>query len=927
MPASPRIRRLIACLVLSLFSLLLQPGIAADQPAPAAEADVDEIVKNPVKADPAAEKFWAAVRLLQSQKPADLVAGRAALQAVADQEYAHAQVLLGNCLASGSYGFTKDARKAANLFRLAAERGNAFAKVSLGSCYATGTGVRKDDIKAAEWLTAALAAGADYSQPDRPAPTPGMTDDRLGANVAGELGNDPVSTTRASAHFLLAQILVRQNKTVEAHTHYEAAATAGLEGRSGLYAAATQAALNYAFGQGVPRDMAKANEMLDRSRRLIARQQISLIHNYVSLKMVDDFAVADLEEQAGEAGASQQSQLQVNIATMLGNKKSKDYNPAEAVKWYELAAENGQIWAMLQLGTIYAKGELGSPDLAKAFFWFEKVGGGPKPKHYLGIANLAICYQNGLGTERDPAKAAALFKKHRETDIICYLGSIGQCPPAPVSFEEATALNETWAKQKNDPTAQYLLGLRYLYGWGVKADRDDAVKWLQKAGKVKHGGALCMLGLLAENTQTNLGGIRFTSVEDLQRAADYYRQGSQAGNIDATANYANLLQSGRGIAKDLALAEATYLKCLALDPEHARAQCNLAVLYEQRLREFIDTIDGERIAHYRGLMLKHYEAAVRLEFPFAATNLATLYHEGKLVPQDYRKAYGLFEQAVEWGQPVVHYQLGHMHEHGQGVPVTLTEAAYHYRLAALEGHEEALRRLVNFYLTGTGVSLSLDRAAFWMLQLARRGNPGVLPNYCDILLRQGDYATLVPMLREMTKQTNQSLAGYGYDRLSLCYLRGLGVKANPARAQKYFDTAIKLGNSNALTELAMQQMKRGKIAEGVATFHRAANGSPDANYALGQMYYLGTNVPQDKDKGLKFILTAARGNQVNALFFLAALTYKHEPNAPVLDDAIRYAQQAENIGHPQAAEVREMLEKRRQDKAAAPEEATRARTL
>lgn len=932
MSAAPSLHLLPAKFRLFLF-LLLAPSLAlpGQESAPKADEDQDEIIADsaPKPADPSAVRFWAAVRLLQDKKPADLAAGRSALQALSDLEYSHAQVLLGNCLLSGSYGFSKDARKAVNLFRLAAERGNAYAKVSLGSCYVTGTGIRKDETKAMEWLTAALAPNADYSPPERPATGTGSADDRTELGVAGELGNDPPSDSRATAHYLLAQIFIRQGKHAEAHPHLLAAASAGPDGRSGLYAAATQAAVNYAFGQGVPRDLGKANELLDLSRRLGARQSARLIHNYVALKMVDEFAVADLEEKASEAGDSQQSQVQLNIASTLGNKKSKDYNITEAVKWYELAAENGQVWAMLQLGLIYARGDLGQPDPAKAFQWFEKAGGGEKQRHYLGVGNLAICYQNGFGTPKDPVKAAALFNKHKQSDIICYLGSTGRAPAAPITYEEATALNESWARKQNDPTAQYLLGLRYLNGWGVKADRDDGMRWLQKAAKAGHGEALSQLGVISENTYTVIIGLNYRTVskENLDKAIDYYRRGSEAGSVNATAYYAAMYQGGRGVPKDLARAEALYLRCLQLDPEHPHAHNNLGALYAEKLRAVVDTVDGESIRINRTRMLEHYDAAVRRQSAYAARNLGEAYYEGRLVPKDYQKAYQYFEQAADWGMPIAHYSLGYMHEYGQGMPITLTEAAYHYRLAALEGNQEALRRLINFYLTGMGVSLDLDRAIFWMQQMVRQGNSRVMTHMCDILLRKQNYADVIPLLRQMTNSPDHFISGFAYDRLALCYERGLGVKANPGRAKKYNEQAIKRGNGSALTELAMEQMRQGKKEEAIVTYLRAAPTSPDAAYALGQMYYFGTNVEQDKTKAMQFIRLAANGNQINALFFLAALAYNKEPEAPPLEQAILYAQQAENIGHKQAGEVREKLEQRRKSMEAAPEEATRARSL
>lgn len=914
---------------LPLLLLAISTPLSAQEGAPKADDDQDEIIANsaPKLADPSAAKFWTAVRLLREQKPADLAAGRASLQNLSDLEYSHAQVLLGNCLLSGSYGFSKDAAKAVNLFRLAAERGNAYAKVSLGSCYVTGTGIRKNETKALQWLTAALAPGADFNPPDRVASEAGSASDQTGPGVAGELGNDPPSDSRATAHYLLAQIFTRQNKPADAQPHLLAAATAGPDGRSGLYAAAVQAAVNYAFGQGVPRDLTKANEMLNLSRRLGARQSARLIHDYVALKMVDEFAVGDLEEKASEAGDNQQSQLQLNIASTLGNRNSKDYNIAEAVKWYELAAESGQIWATLQLGLIHARGELGQPDVAKAFQWFEKAGGGEKLQHYLGVGNLAICYQNGFGTPQDSAKAAALFNKHKQADIICYLGSTGRAPTAPVTYEEATALNEAWAKKQNDSTAQYLLGLRYLNGWGVKADRDDALKWLQRSAKAGHGGALCQLGILTENTYSMVGTYRFVSKEKLEEAADYYRRGSETGNVDATANYAGMIQTGRGAVKDLVRAETLYRKCLQLDPDHPHSHNNLGALYAEKLRSVIATIDGDSTRTNRARMLEHYDTAVRQKSAYAARNLGEIYSEGQLVPRDYQKAYQYFEQAAAWGMTTAHYSLGYMHEHGQGVPITLTEAAYHYRLAALDGNQEALRRLINFYLTGMGVSIDLDRAIFWMQHMERQGNARVMTNMCDILLRKQNYENAIPLLRRMTNSTDHFISGFAYDRLALCYERGLGVKPHPGRAKKYNEQAVKLGNGSALTELAMQQMKQGKREEAIATFLRAAPTSPDAAYALGQMYYFGTNVAQDKTRALQFIRLAANGNQINALFFLAALTYNQEHEAPTLEQAILYALQAENIGHKQAGEVRRKLEQRRKSNQATPEEAARTRSL
>ncbi|MEO6875845.1 MAG: hypothetical protein ABI222_13590, partial [Opitutaceae bacterium] len=650
------------------------------------------------KPDPAAVKYWHAITLLKSKVASERTAGLAELKASADLEFTHAQVTLGNCYLTGFNGIPKDSRKAANLFRLAAERGNAFGMISLGVCYVTGEGVSKNEDTAMKWLNAALAPNADFSSPPPPQE---FIQSEMRANsdaaVAGKLETDPVSERQATAHYLLGVLYTQKKKLAEAQAHFVAAAAAGPNGRNGVFPAAVAAAVNFAFGNGVPRDMVKANEMLDQSRKLGTRMSVTLVQNSPAMKFTDGFAADELDEKLKEAGIGYQGVVQLSIAQALGDKKSKTYDVVEATKWYEVAAENGQVWAMLPLAFIYYQGDLGHSDPEKAFHWFEKAGSGDTPKHYLATANLAICYQNGIGTPKSPAKADALFRKWRDIDIVCYLGSIGACPPAPLTYEQVLALNETWAKSKKNPQAQFLMGLRYRNGWGVKADKDTAISWFNKAVKAGHAEALNQLGEYSLPTHLGPGSNR-----SLETAFNYYQKAAAAGSTAGMANYARMLLVGTGTTKDVARAEAVYLQCVQLDPTNIQAHRDLGAINENRLRGALGARDLSAETAARAAMLEHYEAAEKLGDTVAASNLGIIYYQGELVKRDYRKAYASFDAAAAKGSGLAHYSLGLMHEQGEGVPVTYTEAAYHYRLAALDGNADALRRLINFYLTGQG---------------------------------------------------------------------------------------------------------------------------------------------------------------------------------------------------------------------------------
>ena len=81
----------------------------------------------------------------------------------AEQGKAVAQRNLGICYENGT-GVTKDTVKAVEWYRRAAEQGNAEAQINLGFCYEKGTGVTKDAVKAVEWYRRAAEQGNAEAQ-------------------------------------------------------------------------------------------------------------------------------------------------------------------------------------------------------------------------------------------------------------------------------------------------------------------------------------------------------------------------------------------------------------------------------------------------------------------------------------------------------------------------------------------------------------------------------------------------------------------------------------------------------------------------------------------------------------------------------------------------------------------------------------------
>ena len=77
-------------------------------------------------------------------------------------------------------GMPADEGKAAELFRMAADQGNADGQFNLGLLYIRGAGVEKDDVEAYKWLTLAHEAGRSDALAVRDGIAGRMTPEQLG---------------------------------------------------------------------------------------------------------------------------------------------------------------------------------------------------------------------------------------------------------------------------------------------------------------------------------------------------------------------------------------------------------------------------------------------------------------------------------------------------------------------------------------------------------------------------------------------------------------------------------------------------------------------------------------------------------------------------------------------------------------------------
>ena len=94
-------------------------------------------------------------------------------------------------------------------------------------------------------------------------------------------------------------------------------------------------------------------------------------------------------------------------------------NLNEVIKYYKLAAENGDVIGQFNLGaSCYAGGDALLFDKCEAFKWYKRAAetGYPKAQHSLGD-----CYMNGTGVTVDKLAAVELYKRAAKAGGGCRL--------------------------------------------------------------------------------------------------------------------------------------------------------------------------------------------------------------------------------------------------------------------------------------------------------------------------------------------------------------------------------------------------------------------------------------------------------------------------------------------------------------------------
>lgn len=398
-------------------------------------------------------------------------------------------------------------------------------------------------------------------------------------------------------------------------------------------------------------------------------------------------------------------------------------------------------------------------------------------------------------------------------------------PPSSSSDVDATP-SEEWADSTdivglraaaNQGSAEAMnrLGRLYTRGEGVSQDLVEAARWFKRAADAGHAPAMVNLAVICE------------SISDIDQAVSLYTQAARTGDTTAM-NCLGDLYSAEGPRRDYGEAARWYH--LGAEAGNFDAMMMLASLY----------VDGRGVPQDMAAAAEWYRRVSEAGHMEGTISLGSLYLQGDGDPQNQREGARLLRLAVDAGEPRAMCNLGTLLlDGGQGVDQDLGEAARLFRMAADAGYANAMRNLGQMYASGRGVPRDLAEAARWH----RRASDAGLPRSTYLLAQYYENGTGVAQdrteaakLYERAARPLRAVAESGDPRAMVevgdSYAHGRGVAEDSAEAARWWQRALDAGNGSV-------------------------------RFSLGLAYYDGVGVPRDVERARTFM---SGDNGVNATY-------------------------------------------------------------
>lgn len=254
------------------------------------------------------------------------------------------------------------------------------------------------------------------------------------------------------------------------------------------------------------------------------------------------------------------------------------------------AEEMDDASAMFWLGYSYMNGENGAKqDEKKAVDWYRKAVEAGKTS---AMNNLAVCYEHGVGVEKNMEKAVALYREAAEYGEGASMYHLGDIAAHGTLGETNKAKSLDWYKKAVDvrePRAMVALGNAYENGSGVSKDRNKALELYREAARTGlYDGILALAQFCHGGRDNELAAIREKAKALVEMTKDIKRR----------AIYADI--------EDFLLDQ--YGDFLMANTKDSMTDRDLSAFWEKDrtlLQEMMDELEIYMKAECNGIMIEH----------------------------------------------------------------------------------------------------------------------------------------------------------------------------------------------------------------------------------------------------------------------------------------------------------------------------------
>ena len=483
----------------------------------------------------------------------------------------------------------------------------------------------------------------------------------------------------------------------------------------------------------------------------------------------------------------------------------------------------------------------------------------------------------------------------------------------PANFQRAYELFEDLAKNYELAQAYVYMGLMHLRGQGREVSPEHAIGYLEKAFRLGSEDAAYQLGQM------------FEQKDNIEKAQYWYRHAVAKGHLDAQYRLNDM------VSEDPLQSVEQRIQLLKnnADEGHSNSQYQLAQHYlrthetvpaleylflaasqdhaaaHQQLFEFYR--HGEYVEADTAKALKHLKRAVELgEHSALYTYYAAVLRGDIDVDQRQRVYHDLLKKGKAQKQAAAKALLGDAHFHGWYLDRHETLGYRFWLEAAADQDAHALKQLAALYVEGhdlVGQDQAEKALEYYTLadQISADADTkiGIALCYLHGIGVTQDVARARRMLTEAAAQywhytvSNEADLYYVIGRH---YTRDNYPRADQDKARAYFQRAVELGHAEAAWQLYQAELKRDSAVESSSVIHtlkRAADlGHVLAQRELGKRYLYGQGIEQEISTAVDYLQQAVQQNDAAAKTLLAEIYEQGIGGEVDLAQAIDYYQRA-----------------------------------